>query len=73
MNQLMLQDGIHYLKINGIMHWCKSCRTTHNTVPLIIVHGGPGGNHYVFEKNAWFEVRRKYDCSLLRTKRLRTK
>ncbi|WP_283750467.1 alpha/beta fold hydrolase [Bacillus cereus] len=24
--------------------------TAHNTVPLIIVHGGPGGNHYVFER-----------------------
>ena len=50
MNQLMLQDGIHYLKINGIMHWCKVAGTAHNTVPLIIVHGGPGGNHYVFER-----------------------
>ena len=39
MNQLMLQDGIHYLKINGIMHWCKVAGTAHNTVPLIIVHG----------------------------------
>ena len=37
MNQLMLQDGIHYLKINGIMHWCKVAGTAHNTVPLIIV------------------------------------
>ncbi|HDR4423195.1 TPA: alpha/beta fold hydrolase [Bacillus cereus] len=50
MNQLMLQDGVHYLKINGILHWCKVAGATHNTVPLIIVHGGPGGNHYVFER-----------------------
>ncbi|MGE6536318.1 alpha/beta fold hydrolase [Bacillus luti] len=46
----MLQDGVHYLKINGIIHWCKVAGTAHNTVPLIIVHGGPGGNHYVFER-----------------------
>lgn len=46
----MLQDGVHYLEINGIFHWCKVAGITHNTVPLIIVHGGPGGNHYVFER-----------------------
>ena len=50
MNQLMLQDGVHYLKINGVLHWCKVAGAAHNTVPLIIVHGGPGGNHYVFER-----------------------
>ncbi|HDR6312894.1 TPA: alpha/beta fold hydrolase [Bacillus cereus] len=50
MNQFMLQDGVHYLKINGILHWCKVAGIAHNTVPLIIVHGGPGGNHYVFER-----------------------
>lgn len=46
----MLQDGVHYLEINGILRWCKVAGITHNTVPLIIVHGGPGGNHYVFER-----------------------
>ncbi|KAB2441566.1 alpha/beta fold hydrolase [Bacillus luti] len=50
MIQFMLQDGVHYLKINRILHWCKVAGTAHNTVPLIIVHGGPGGNHYVFER-----------------------
>lgn len=50
MIQFMLQDGVHYLKINGILHWCKVAGRAHNTVPLIIVHGGPGGNHYVFER-----------------------
>ncbi len=51
MIQFMLQDGVHYLKINGILHWCKVAGRAHNTVPLIIVHGGPGGNHYVFERH----------------------
>ncbi|PEW00348.1 proline iminopeptidase [Bacillus cereus] len=50
MIQYMLQDGVHYLKIDGIQHWCKVMGTAHNTVPLVIVHGGPGGNHYVFER-----------------------
>ncbi|RWS45277.1 alpha/beta fold hydrolase [Bacillus mycoides] len=46
----MLQDGVYFLGINGIQHWCKVAGTAHNTVPLVIVHGGPGGNHYVFER-----------------------
>ncbi|WP_377865729.1 alpha/beta fold hydrolase [Bacillus sp. R86525] len=50
MIQYMLEDGVHYLKIDGIQHWCKVAGAAHNTVPLIIVHGGPGGNHYVFER-----------------------
>ncbi len=39
----MLEDGVHYLKIDGIQHWCKVAGAAHNTVPLVIVHGGPGG------------------------------
>ncbi|WP_435868547.1 alpha/beta fold hydrolase [Bacillus mycoides] len=46
----MLKDGELYLDISGIKHWCKVAGAAHNTVPLIIVHGGPGGNHYVFER-----------------------
>ncbi|TKH93280.1 proline iminopeptidase, partial [Bacillus cereus] len=30
MNQLMLQDGVHYLKINGVLHWCKVAGAAHN-------------------------------------------
>jgi len=48
--QYMLQDGLYFLGINGIQHWCKVMGTAHNTVPLVIVHGGPGGNHYVSER-----------------------
>ncbi|PEC18904.1 alpha/beta fold hydrolase [Bacillus cereus] len=50
MIQYILQDGVYFLEINGIQHWCKVMGTAHNTVPLVIVHGGPGGNHYVFER-----------------------
>lgn len=50
MIQYMLQDGVHDLNIDGIQHWCKVAGTAHNTIPFVIVHGGPGGNHYVFER-----------------------
>ncbi|PFS11219.1 proline iminopeptidase [Bacillus cereus] len=46
----MLKDGERNLDISDIKHWCKVAGAAHNTVPLIIVHGGPGGNHYVFER-----------------------
>lgn len=45
-----LKDGEQYLILQGIKHWCKIAGSKHNTIPLIIVHGGPGGNHYVFER-----------------------
>lgn len=46
----MLKDGERNLDISDIKHWCKVAGAAHNTVPLVIVHGGPGGNHYVFER-----------------------
>ncbi|MEY8348050.1 alpha/beta fold hydrolase [Bacillus cereus] len=45
-----LVDGEQYINIQGIKHWCKVAGAKYNTVPLIVVHGGPGGNHYVFER-----------------------
>jgi proline iminopeptidase len=45
-----LKDGEQYLLLQGIEHWCKIAGSKHNTIPLIVVHGGPGGNHYVFER-----------------------
>ncbi|MED0906467.1 proline iminopeptidase [Bacillus cereus] len=50
MTNYMLKDGERNLDISDIKHWCKVAGAAHNTVPLIIVHGGPGGNHYVFER-----------------------
>ncbi|MBE5109063.1 alpha/beta fold hydrolase [Bacillus thuringiensis] len=46
----MLKDGERYIDISGIKHWCKVAGAAHNTIPLVILHGGPGGNHYVFER-----------------------
>lgn len=46
----MLQNGISYITINNVRHWCKVAGAEHRTTPIVIVHGGPGGNHYVFER-----------------------
>lgn len=45
----MLKDGIFYIVANGIKHWVKIAGSKHQTTPLVMVHGGPGGHHYVFE------------------------
>lgn len=43
-------NGEYNLQINGLNHWVKIEGAEHNTKPLILLHGGPGGNHYVFER-----------------------
>ncbi|MFE4764160.1 alpha/beta fold hydrolase [Bacillus mycoides] len=45
-----LKNGEQHLILQGIEHWCKIAGSIHNTIPLVVVHGGPGGNHYVFER-----------------------
>ncbi|PHR11935.1 MAG: proline iminopeptidase [Aequorivita sp.] len=45
-----LQDGERFILVNGIKHWVKIKGGNNNTTPLIVVHGGPGGNHYSFER-----------------------
>ncbi|WP_171016823.1 alpha/beta fold hydrolase [Pseudalkalibacillus caeni] len=35
---------------NGVSHWVKIAGAEHNTIPLIIVHGGPGGNQQLIQK-----------------------
>ncbi|SFJ72458.1 proline iminopeptidase [Bacillus sp. 71mf] len=45
----MLQNGITYITINNVRHWCKIAGAEHQTIPIVVVHGGPGGNHYAFE------------------------
>jgi len=46
------QNGERYYTINGIRHWVKIAGIEHNTTPIVIVHGGPGGNNYTFERTA---------------------
>ncbi|MFE1245288.1 alpha/beta fold hydrolase [Fictibacillus sp. NPDC058756] len=38
------------LSINGINHWIKIEGYENKSMPLILIHGGPGGNHYNFER-----------------------
>jgi proline iminopeptidase len=45
-------NGEYKLKVNGIYHWVKVDGAEKKTTPLIIIHGGPGGNHYNFERTA---------------------
>ncbi len=47
-----LVNGVSMVNVNGIRHWVKVSGAEHRTVPLVIIHGGPGGNHYVFERTA---------------------
>ncbi len=46
----LTKDGEYQLLVNEIKHWVKIEGSQNKTVPLVIVHGGPGGNHYVFER-----------------------
>lgn len=45
-----LQDGEKFYQLNGIKHWVKIKGSRHQTTPLVIIHGGPGGNNYNFER-----------------------
>ena len=47
-----LKNGERQIELNGVSHWCKVAGAEHKTVPLVIVHGGPGGNLYNFERIA---------------------
>lgn len=47
---MKLENGEHYILVNGIRHWCKIAGVHNGGTPLVIMHGGPGGNHYVFER-----------------------
>jgi len=45
-----LKDGDFRLDINGISHWCRIAGAGNLTVPIVVVHGGPGGHLYNFER-----------------------
>jgi proline iminopeptidase len=47
---LIRANGEYYADINSIKHWIKIEGAEHHTKPLIVLHGGPGGNHYTFER-----------------------
>ncbi|MEJ8800686.1 alpha/beta fold hydrolase [Pontibacter sp. H249] len=47
-----LHDGARYYTLNGVKHWVSIKGSTNQTTPIVIVHGGPGGNNYTFERTA---------------------
>jgi proline iminopeptidase len=47
---MKFNNGEYKLSINGINHWVKIEGYENKTMPLILIHGGPGGNHYNFER-----------------------
>jgi proline iminopeptidase len=51
-----LLNGEYRTDLNGISHWYKIAGTEHKTVPIVIVHGGPGGSVYNFERTAGLEL-----------------
>jgi len=44
------QEGETQLSINGVKHWVKISGVKNNTTPIVIIHGGPGGDNYTFER-----------------------
>ncbi|OOE12678.1 alpha/beta fold hydrolase [Fictibacillus arsenicus] len=47
---MKFNNGEYILSISGINHWVKIDGYENKTIPLILLHGGPGGNHYNFER-----------------------
>lgn len=45
-----LVDGVQRAPLNGVAHWYRIAGAAQGTIPLVIVHGGPGGNAYVYER-----------------------
>lgn len=45
-----LVNGEYTILLNGINHWVKIDGSQNRSIPLIIIPGGPGENHYTFER-----------------------
>lgn len=44
------REGESFLTINDVNHWIKIKGIKNSTIPIVIVHGGPGGHNYNFER-----------------------
>jgi proline iminopeptidase len=44
-----LTDNEFMLELNGVRHWVRVAGAIHDTMPLVVVHGGPGGMVYTLE------------------------
>lgn len=47
---MRIENGEYNIEFNGVNHWIKVEGKENNTIPLLIIHGGPGGNLYTFER-----------------------
>lgn len=47
-----LADGEDRATLGGVVHWYRVAGAAHRTTPVVVVHGGPGGNTYNFERTA---------------------
>jgi proline iminopeptidase len=45
----MIDDGEHRIALDGVDHWVRAAGAAPDRVPLILLHGGPGGNAYSLE------------------------
>jgi proline iminopeptidase len=45
-----LTNGENRVEVNGVGHWYRVAGAEHATTPLVIIHGGPGGHAYNFER-----------------------
>lgn len=46
----MLSDGDHLVEVNGATQWLGVRGSDRGTVPLLVIHGGPGANNWIFER-----------------------
>ena len=49
-NEYLTENKEFYININGLKHWCRIAGIENKTVPIVVIHGGPGGNNYTFER-----------------------
>jgi proline iminopeptidase len=40
----MMVDGVMTVELNGLAHWVRVAGAAHATTPLVLLHGGPGGD-----------------------------
>jgi proline iminopeptidase len=46
----MLREGEHLVEVNGAVQWLGVRGASLATVPLLIIHGGPGANNWIYDQ-----------------------
>jgi proline iminopeptidase len=47
----MLSDGVQTISVGGVVHWVRVAGSANGGIPLVLLHGGPGGNAYPIEQS----------------------